>query len=203
MAMFFSARVAYWLTYPFILLVLIAPVVYWFTGISAISDRNEEAALVLLPRFIANTVLIYWLSERKVVFPVIMVHKVLPAFHLTAALAKALIAPFGRPFKVTAKGQKRDGIVVQWSLLWIFLTLAAAILGGMLTSLTGFYEIVPFNHASTLDVVWSVYSLLLLFLVALACIELPKGAGSMDRAGVAIHGDPAGALKALLKRMFA
>ena len=73
--------------------------------------------LILLPRFLAAWVVVYWLSEGRVIPPISAVQRTLGAFHFTAALVKAVVRPFGRPFQVTAKGQARDRVVVQWPIL--------------------------------------------------------------------------------------
>ena len=62
------------------------------------------------------------LDFRGEMLPVVStIHKALPAFHLTAPIFKSLLAPFGRPFQVTAKGQATSRVVVQWGIAWIFL----------------------------------------------------------------------------------
>ena len=162
------------------MLLLLAPIIFWYTGVSALAARGDDALLVIVPRFVAAYVLTYWLSLRKVMPPITMIHKALPAFHLTAAIFIALVRPFGRPFSVTAKGQPRDRVVVQWSFLWIFVGLAAALLAGMAMSLLGFYEVVEVGAFTALDVFWSVFSLAVLLTCALVCVELPKKANEPD-----------------------
>ncbi len=129
--LFYVEPIIYWFTFPFLVLLIVAPIIFWHTGVPAIQGRSEGVWLLLIPRFLAGYILIYWLSDRKVMPPITAINKILPAFHLTAALAKALVCPFGSPFKVTAKGQDRDGVVVQWGLLSIFLLLFLALFSGM------------------------------------------------------------------------
>jgi cellulose synthase (UDP-forming) len=172
--LFYMEPILYWLTYPFMVLVLIAPLVFWFTGVAVFQAGAEQMYLLLVPRLVAGYLIGYWLSEGKVLPVVTTVHKSLPAFHLTAALFKFAVAPFGRPFQVTAKGQKRDKVVVQWQIAWIFLALAVALLGGMAPNLTGYYEIVQLGELTAIDVFWSLFTLLILALCFLACIELPR-----------------------------
>ena len=171
---FYIEPITYWLTYPFIVMVLFAPIVFWYTGVSALVAPAGEAALVMGPRFIGTYILMYWLSMSKVMQPIAMVHKVLPAFHLTAAIIKAIVKPFGSPFKVTTKGEARDEVVVQWSFLWIFLALTAALLGGMAMNLTGFHEVVEIGDFTAMDVFWSLFCLVIFVLCAFVCVELPK-----------------------------
>lgn len=131
--------------------------------------------------------------------PIAMVHKALPAFHLTAAILKALVKPFGAPFQVTSKGEARDRVVVQWSFLWIFLSLAAALLGGMAMNLTGFHEVVEIGDFTALDVFWSLFCLAVFLLCALVCVELPKQGDSTQ--SEVERASPLASLKAVVGRI--
>jgi cellulose synthase (UDP-forming) len=199
--LFYLETIVYWLVYPFIVLLLVAPIVFWYTGMSAIPGYGEEAFFLLVPRFAAGYILGYWLSNKKLIPPITTLHKALPAFHLTAAIIKSLLKPFGAPFKVTLKGQSRAGVVVQWGFLWIFLVLAGALLAAMAINLTGYHEVVEVSEFTALDVFWSAYSLAVLLLCSLACIEQPRPS-NMPR-GETDRGSPLGTVKALAARLFA
>ena len=199
--LFYLEAIAFWFTYPFVALVLLAPLLFWYTGVSALAANGDEALLVILPRFVAVCVLTYWLSLGKVLPPIAMIHKALPAFHLTAAIFKALVQPFGVPFRVTAKGESRDRVVVQWPFLWIFLALGAALAWGMFMNLSGYCEVVAIGTFTALDVFWSVYCLLVLVLCAFACVELPRRRDAPQ--GEAVRASPLAALRAVLRRLFA
>ncbi len=201
--LFYAETIAYWLTFPFVVLLLMAPILFWYTGLAALQGAGHSMLLVLMPRILASYILIYWLSHGKVMPPITMVHRCLAAFHLTAALVKALADPFGRPFKVTAKGEARHGVVVQWSILWIFVGLGMALFGGMLINLTGFYEVVPITDVTLVDIAWSMLTLLLLALCTLVCIELPKNAGYLDARREVRRASLTGTAAAILKRLFA
>jgi hypothetical protein len=62
----------------------------------------------MLPRIIGVYVIMYWLSDGKVMPVVSTVHKMLPAFHLAREVGKFFFAPLDSPFNVTTKGQCRD-----------------------------------------------------------------------------------------------
>lgn len=198
--LFYVEPIVYWFTYPFTLLLLAAPAVFWLTGVSAIPGAGEGAFLVLLPRFAATWILVYWLSEGRVMPPVSAVQRALGAYHFTAALSKAVVRPFGRPFQVTSKGQARDRVVVQWPIARPFIALAALTVGGMALNLTGYHEVVTVTALSALDVVWTAYTVALLALCTLACVELPK-AGQMDAPEVR-RGNVRGTVVALARRVF-
>jgi cellulose synthase (UDP-forming) len=191
----------YWSTYPFIVLMTAAPFLFWFFGVCAMKfDDTAEVMLMLAPRFFAGFILTYWMSEGKVMPPVSMVHSVLGSFHLAAAVIKAQIDPFGSPWKVTTKGEARNGIVIQWGLMSLFLVQFVVLLAGMLMNLTGFYEVVPFNHLTWLDVCFTCIYLMLLFLCCLVCVEYPKDISHTTEE--VHHGRPLLMLQALGKRLF-
>ena len=198
--LFYFEPILYWFTFPFTVLLLLAPAVFWLTGVSAIPGTGEGAYLVLLPRFIATWVVVYWLSEGRVIPPISAVQRALGAFHFTAALLKAVVRPFGRPFQVTVKGQARDRVVIQWSILRPFVVLAGLIVIGMTLNLTGGNELVTLNSLTAFDVAWSAYALVLLALCILVCVERPK-AGQQDSPEVR-QGSVLGTVVALTRRLF-
>jgi cellulose synthase (UDP-forming) len=199
--LFYLEPIVHWLTFPFMVLLLLAPVVYWYTGVAVFRAGAEQLAMLLVPRLIAGYVIGYWLSGGKIVPVVATIHKALPAFHVTAAVFKSLVAPFGRPFEVTAKGLAGDRIIVQWRIAWIFFALAAALVGGMGMNLTGWCEVVRISELTALDVFWSLFALLVLALCCLACVELPRTETSgMRQVGCA---DLLGTVRGLCKRLFA
>src|SRR5262249_55434048 len=121
----------YWFGFLFVLLLILAPIIFWTTGVPAIAGPPDEALLILLPRLIARALIVYWLSESKAPPIVINIGKVLPAFHLSATVIKALVSPFSATFNVTDKGHSRDRVVIRWPLFVAFLSVAALSLLGM------------------------------------------------------------------------
>ena len=123
----------------------------------------------------------------------------MPAFHLTGAMLKSLFNPFGSPFKVTTKGQSRDGVIIHWSMFGIFAGLAVVLAIGMLSNLLGFHEVVAVGELTPLDVLWSSGSLLILVLAAMVCVELPPAPE-----GEEVHFARLGATaRAIFHRLFA
>ena len=200
---FYVEPIIYWLTFPFLLLMLVAPVIFWFTGVSAILYGDEDVFLLLLCRFISSYVLIYWLSERKVMPPITAIQKTLAAFHVTRTIIQALINPFGKPFSVTVKGQARDGYIVQWGVLWPFAVLGAALLSGMFINFTGRFQLVDMSKVNALDILWSCWTLILLSLCILACVERPHEIMASDSRSEVEQSSLSLTLVALLRRLLA
>src|SRR5262249_2166476 len=112
----------YWLGFLLVALLILAPIIFWTTGVPAIAGPSEEALRILLQRLTARTLSVYWLSEKKIPPIVINIGKVLSAFHLSATVIKALLSPFSATYKVTDKGHSRDRVVIRWPLFVAFLS---------------------------------------------------------------------------------
>jgi cellulose synthase (UDP-forming) len=85
----------------------------------------------------------------------------------------ALIRPFGRPFKVTAKGLSSFSITIQWRLMAPFAILAFLTLLGIALHVS-VYSPAHGNGGYSGYLVWSIMNALVLVLAASACIELPR-----------------------------
>jgi cellulose synthase (UDP-forming) len=179
----------------------LAPIIFWSTGVPAIAGPPEEALLILLPRLVARALVVYWLSETKAPPIVINIGKVLPAFHLSATVIKALLSPFSATFKVTDKGHSRDRVVIRWPLFLAFLSVAALSLVGMLVNLTGLTDLVPVSELTPLNVTWTIFSSLVCVASALACVELPKGKDYLESSSEVQRSNPAKIVLALGRRL--
>ena len=112
--------------------------------------------------------------SRNLIVPVMSdVTQLLSAVAVVGNVAVGLVRPHGQRFKVTPKGVSRDRIVVQWMLMWPFLThrgrdhrwpgdqrLASSLRAG--------------SDGYGVNVFWSLFNVILVGLVCLACIELPR-----------------------------
>jgi cellulose synthase (UDP-forming) len=190
----------YWFGFFFVALLILAPIIFWCTGVPAIAGPPEEALLILLPRLTARAMLVYWLSETKLTPVVINIGKVLPAFHLSATVIKALASPFSATYKVTDKGHSRDRVVIRWPLFASFLAIAGLSLLGMLLNLTGFADLVPISELTPLNVTWTLFSSLVCLAAALACVELPKGKDYLENGAEVQRSQPGKIVVALLRR---
>lgn len=165
----------FWLgSVPLMLLAMLAPVVFWWTGTPAFLASTEDFIAHFAPRLAAEAVALGWLSRWKIlpVFSGIAPLVVAPA--AVASAVKALWRPKGQRFKVTPKGGGRRAVIVHGRLLLGLGALIAAIGLGMAG--TRFPDLAPLaaGRANGVNVGWSVYALALLFLATLVCVEVPR-----------------------------
>ena len=97
-----------WLGKPFLVLLLLAPPIYWFAGLPAFQADYLSFLRYGIPALLSQMIYMGWVSRSRTL-PVFMeaTHAV-TAFTISATLLSALIKPFGRPFKITDKGGDRS-----------------------------------------------------------------------------------------------
>ncbi len=170
----FLDTVVYWMTAaPFKLLVVAVPMIYWLTGASVIQTNTQELVFWMVPAVGSNILFIVLLSRNRVLPGISDVTQLLTAFVICRTVVTALIRPFGRPFKVTAKGLSRSHAIVHWHLLWPFVTLATLTILGLLLHLPA-YDPMHGRPGYQLNVIWSIVNTTMLLLAASACIEMPR-----------------------------
>ncbi len=70
-------------------------------------------------------------------------------------------------------------------------------------NLTGYQQVLTVDEMTSLDLAWSCFTLLLLGLCMLACVEQPKGPGYLNAQGEVRQSSVLGTVVAVLKRLFA
>lgn len=156
----------------FRVLVVTAPVIYWFTGTAPFQATAADLIFWLGPLVLANLLFMRFLAGNRILPVMSDIIQLLVAFVICRTVITALIRPFGRPFKVTAKGLSSTSITVQWSILWKFAALSAATVLGIALHLSR-YDALHASHDYTFIVLGSLCSAATLALAAAACIELP------------------------------
>ncbi len=166
--------IMFWSTgFAFKLMMITAPLVYWWTGTAVISSTVNDMIYWLLPYLAAGTVFMGMLAGNTV-FPIMTdVTHLLAAPSIVRAVATGFIKPWGHPFKVTAKGVSTDGVTVQWSILAPF---GGAAVG---TALGMFINMTPYSNLNgtpgyAINIFWSLFNITVLCITCAVCVELPK-----------------------------
>ncbi|MCB4822431.1 glycosyltransferase [Roseicella aerolata] len=153
---------------------LLVPILYWWLGLVVM--RTDLAGLLghLGPYWFACVLYLGWVS-RGTNLPVMA--EAMGLLVTREALRASAIGLFGRRdqrFKVTAKGTRRDRVVVQWSIAWPWLTLLLLTIGGIgWRLLLGPAPGTP-PDVEAMNLFWSLFNVAILGITLLICVEQPR-----------------------------
>ncbi len=163
-----------WACKPFIVLMLLAPAIYWFAGLPAFQADYLSFMRYGLPMLLAMWAYNGWISRSRTLPLFMEVTHTMSALAITATLAAAMVKPFGRPFKVTEKGGDRSTMRVRWGFAATFggLSLAsAASIAWAFVAPDAASEISPIDY---FNLVWAGVAMVLTFVAFLVCFEHPR-----------------------------
>lgn len=164
----------YWVTtFPFRLICLAVPVVFWLTGVSVINADINDLIFYLGPCIAAQIVTLAWISRGRVLPVLTDASQVLIATDLVKAAATGFFHPKNQRFKVTDKGGDRSRTRIQWRIGGKFAMGIAVIAGSVLY---GQFHLETYHHKTDVlvSLLWSFYSMTVLTIAVLTCIELPR-----------------------------
>ncbi|QQL44106.1 glycosyltransferase family 2 protein [Sulfuriroseicoccus oceanibius] len=174
---FFFDTMGYYLSSIWFFFVLIAPAVFWWTGRAPFDSDNGHLLMMFAPRVLVSTLVLYWLTERKVMPVISELGRFVSVFHILRAIFVTLINPRGGVFKVTDKNLSRDRATINWQVATPHLVLLAVTLGGMAkTFLFGLPATNFANENLGLILALTTFYLWMTFLALLACVEPPFAA---------------------------
>lgn len=170
----FFDTVLFWVSGAVFKIMLIsAPALYWFTGTSTLHATAPELIRWMTPMLIANLIFMKYFAGNRILPIMTDLTQLLTAFVISRTIITGLIRPFGRPFKVTAKGLSSTSVTVQWRILAPYAFLAAATILGTLTHIQDFSDAHGVQGYS-FNICWSIVNAATLTLAAMACIEVPQ-----------------------------
>ncbi len=160
----------FWLCRPFVVALLIAPILFYFLGLPAILFWPEALLVYATPAVLGSMIFLAWVSGKRSLPLFTEVSHMLAAFPVTLTILKAVRKPFGHPFKVTAKGEDRTHVRVQWPLALLFS-------GIILLSLVGMVNgplLQTYGDHDGFSIAWGVVIMVYSFVALIICIELPR-----------------------------
>ncbi|HEX2940990.1 MAG TPA: glycosyltransferase [Rhodopila sp.] len=168
------ATMLFWMvSFPFKLMVLACPAIYWLTGSPVIQATIPELLYWLLPSVLAS-ILFMSVYGRNLVIPIMTdITQILSAVVVMANVATGVFRPRGRAFKVTDKGVAREQLMVRWQLMWPFLLIAVLTLLGIAVNASPLSPLAGSDGYDT-NIFWSIFNIAVLGLACLACIEFPR-----------------------------
>ena len=164
-----------WICKPFMVLLLLAPSIYWFAGLPAFQADYLSFLRYGIPALFAQIIFMGWISRARTLPLFMEATHAIACFAVTATLLSAMVKPFGRPFKITDKGGDRSTPRVHGKLAATFGLIAAS---SALSILWAFISPNAAGEISSLDffnLLWAGIAMLISFIAFLVCFELPRG----------------------------
>jgi cellulose synthase (UDP-forming) len=164
-----------WLCKPFMVLLLIAPPIYWFAGMPAFETDYLAFLRYGVPALLGQMVYMSWISRsRAPAFFMEATHAV-TAFAISATLLSAVVKPFGRPFKVTDKGGDRSAPRVHWKLAAVFGLISLSSAASIVWAFVSPYAASEISSVDFFNLLWAGIAMVIAFIAFLVCFELPRG----------------------------
>ncbi|QRN55747.1 glycosyltransferase [Dyella caseinilytica] len=160
----------HWIGKPFLLLMLIAPVLYWYFGVAAFYTTPEQFMFYGLPALIGFWFYGPWITDRKTLPIFTEVTQLVASYAVTRTMISACFRPFGRPFKVTAKGLDRSKVVIHWKLASFFIVLMLCLMAGAVNAVMS----AEINGSIVFNLAWTLIALVLDLAAIIACVDLPR-----------------------------
>jgi cellulose synthase (UDP-forming) len=160
----------HWIGKPFLLMMLIAPVLYWYFGIAAFYTTPDAFMYYGVPALLGFWFYGPWITERKTLPIFTEVTQLVAAYAVTRTIISACFRPFGHPFKVTAKGIDRSKIVVHWKLASFFIVLMLCLMAGAVNTVMT----AEMSGGIVFNLAWTLIALVLDMAAIIACVDLPR-----------------------------
>jgi cellulose synthase/poly-beta-1,6-N-acetylglucosamine synthase-like glycosyltransferase len=164
-----------WLCKPFIVLMLIAPSIYWFFDMPAFYADYMSFLLYGVPALLALWIYSAWVSGKRTLPLFMEVTHIMTALAVTMTIASAAVRPFGRPFKVTDKGGDRSFSQVRWNMAAGFGAISGLSAISVLWSFVSPYAAVESSPLDYFNLLWAGVAMLFTFVAFLVCFERPRG----------------------------
>ncbi|EAU39677.1 beta 1,3 glucan synthase catalytic subunit [Fulvimarina pelagi HTCC2506] len=163
-----------WLAKPFIILMMVAPVLYWFFELPAFEADHLAFLRYGLPALIVFWIYSSWVSGKRTLPLFTEVTHALTALPITLTLLSALRNPFGKPFKVTEKGGDRSVVKVNVGMAAMFGGLALASAVAIVINLLGPVAQNSPSDRDLFNLIWAGVAMVISLLAFIVCFERPR-----------------------------
>jgi cellulose synthase (UDP-forming) len=164
-----------WLCKPFMVLLLVAPPIYWFAGMPAFETDYLSFLRYGVPALLGQMIYMAWISRSRTLPLFMEATHAVTAFAITATLLSALVKPFGRPFKITDKGGDRSAARVHWKLACVFGLISLSSAASIVWAFVSPYAASEISSLDFFNLLWAGIAMLIAFIAFLVCFELPRG----------------------------
>lgn len=169
-----------WLCKPFMVLLLIAPTIYWFGGLPAFEADYHAFLRYGAPALLGQIIFMGWVSRARTLPLFMEATHAVTCFAVTATLLSAIVKPFGRPFKITDKGGDRSAPRVHWKLAAIFGMIALSSAASIIWAFVSPYAASEISSLDFFNLLWAGIAMLIAFIAFLVCFELPRSSDSFQ-----------------------
>jgi cellulose synthase (UDP-forming) len=163
-----------WLCKPFIVLLLVAPPIYWFAGIPAFEADYLAFLRYGVPALLSQIIYMGWISRSRTLPFFIEATHAVTAFAISATLLSAIVKPFGRPFQVTDKGGDRSVPRVHWKLASVVGLISLSSAASIVWAFVSPYAASEISAIDLFNLIWAGIAMLIAFIAFLVCFELPR-----------------------------
>jgi cellulose synthase (UDP-forming) len=168
------SSILYWgISFPFRLMLLAAPGIWWWTGAAAYNATTADLLSAVLPYFVVTMLFNAVYSGNRVVPLLSDVNQLVSSSAVIRSVLTGLVRPWGQPFKVTPKGVNAEQATFHWSLMLPFLAIAGVTLSGMIANL-GFGSALRGEPSYLVNVIWTLLDTVVLVVTCMACIDQPR-----------------------------
>jgi cellulose synthase (UDP-forming) len=169
----------HWLTQNLMLLLtIIAPLVFLWTGVLPLVNVTAEAVLYyLLPMMIAVAGGIWAFAPRQYFPFTAQVHGTFQSFKILPTVVLTIAKPFGHVFKVTPKGPLARKSDYDRPIFWTSASLMTLTILGLVINTNSEWRII--GQAGLLPIVacWAAINIVILFLVCMMSLQAPVRRG--------------------------
>ena len=148
---------------------LFVPLICIFGKLEPFAMTVSEVAYIFVPYYVMQLSVFSWLNRRARSVLVSDLYSLVQAFPVSITVAKVMIAPFAKGFKVTPKGMARDRFNYNWSLALPMAVLLSATLFAFSMSLLN-----PPDASFNIGLFWSAYNLVIISVGLLTLLDVPK-----------------------------
>jgi cellulose synthase (UDP-forming) len=165
----------HWLTQSLMLLLtIVAPLVFLWTGVLPLVNVTPEAVLYyLLPMMLAVAGGIWAFAPRHYFPFAAQVHGTFQSFKILPTVLLTMAKPFGHVFKVTPKGAFAKKSDYDRPIFWTAASLMASTILGLVINAQSEWRII--GQAGLLPIVacWAAINIVVLFLVCMMALQAP------------------------------
>jgi cellulose synthase (UDP-forming) len=165
--------VLYWINLIFIPLQVLAPVVYWFSGVPALNCTIGGWVSFLIPCIMLRTAFMFWVSQGTYI-PFWKSLQLVYAANTTASLAALFATRQIRAHRATNKGLAPHHRTADRHLLIILAAYLIANIVGIWWGLVSNLSLTNNYEASQINTFWGLYSILSTLVAMTVCIEVPR-----------------------------